>query len=150
MACNSRTVSAAADAKIREIGRTLPPGIRAFDYLPYSRVFPHAAVVVHQAGIGTLSQALRSGRPQLITPVGFDQLDNAERASRLGLSRVLPFRKVTVRRLREQLAVLLTDQRAAQAASHVAAQLDGHGALRAAQTVEEVLAGRLAPARQAS
>src|SRR5262249_8675055 len=31
----------------------LPRGIRAFDYLPYSRVFPHAALVVHQAGIGT-------------------------------------------------------------------------------------------------
>lgn len=122
----------------------LPPGIRAFTYLPYSQLFPRAAVIVHQAGIGTLSHALRSGRPQLITPAGHDQLDNAERASRLGVARVLPFRQVTVRRLQRHLIALLTDQRFARAAAHAVDQVDGQGALRAAQVIEELLA---APAR---
>src|SRR4030095_4763191 len=31
---------------------SLPPGIAAFEYLPYSLVFPHAAAGVHQAGLG--------------------------------------------------------------------------------------------------
>jgi rhamnosyltransferase subunit B len=132
-------------------GRTwadpLPAGIVAFDYLPYSRVFPAAAVIVHQAGIGTLSQALRSGRPQLITPAAFDQPDNAERASKLGVARVLPFQKVTARRLQQQLAVLLTDQRTARAAANVARQVHGRAALLAAQAVEEVLAGPQAAGR---
>ncbi|HTY50364.1 MAG TPA: glycosyltransferase [Steroidobacteraceae bacterium] len=132
----------------------LPAGIRAFAYLPYSRVFPRAAAVVHQAGIGTLSQALRSGRPQLITPAGFDQLDNAERASKLGLARVLPFQKVTARRLRRELAALLADAGAAQAAARVAGQLDGQGAARAAQAIEAALLGSLrsqdSPARPLS
>jgi UDP:flavonoid glycosyltransferase YjiC (YdhE family) len=52
--------------------------------------------VVHQAGIGTLAQALRAGRPQVILPVAFDQPDNARRAAALGVGRVLPFEKVTV------------------------------------------------------
>ena len=73
----------------------LPAGIRAFDYLPYSLVFARACAVVHQGGIGTLSQALRSGRPQLITPVWFDQPDNAARAVKLGVARTVPFRRVT-------------------------------------------------------
>ena len=52
---------------------SLPDTIRAYSYLPYSKVFPHAAAVVHQAGIGTLAQAMRAGCPQLIVPVAFDQ-----------------------------------------------------------------------------
>jgi UDP:flavonoid glycosyltransferase YjiC (YdhE family) len=101
----------------------LPAGIKAFDYLPYSAVFPHAAAVVHQAGIGTLSQALRAGRPQLITPVSFDQPDNAARSASLGLARVLPFTKVTAKRLATALDGLLSDPAYAQAAGRVAAAL---------------------------
>lgn len=81
--------------------------IAAFPYLPYSAVFPHAAAVVHQAGIGTLSQALAAGRPQLIVPVSFDQPDNAARSARNGVARVLPFKKVTAKRLATELAALL-------------------------------------------
>jgi UDP:flavonoid glycosyltransferase YjiC (YdhE family) len=114
----------------------LPAGIRAFDYLPYSQVFPRAAVVVHQAGAGTLSQALRAGRPQLITPAGFDQMDNAARAARLGVARVLPFQRVSASRLRRVLATLLADRTAVEAAHKLALQLDGQGAQRAAQLIE--------------
>lgn len=128
----------------------LPPGIRAFDYVPYSQVFPRAAAIVHQAGIGTLSHALRAGRPQLITPTGFDQPDNAERARRLGVARVLPFRKVTAQRLRRELAALLADPRAAQAAATVAGQLDGQAPLLAAQAVEDTLAAAPDPAQAQS
>jgi UDP:flavonoid glycosyltransferase YjiC (YdhE family) len=124
-------------------GEPLPQGIRAFDYLPYSQVFPHASVVVHQAGIGTLSQALRAGRPQLITPAGFDQMDNAERAARLGVARMLPFRQVTARRLRRELATLLADREAEVAAARVATRVDRHGGERAAQVIEAALHGRL-------
>ena len=58
----------------------VPPTVRAFDYLPYSAVFPRALAIVHSGGIGTLAQALAAGRPQLIVPVAFDQPDNARRA----------------------------------------------------------------------
>ncbi len=61
--------------------------MRAFVYLPYAAVFPHAAAIVHQAGIGTLAQAMRSGRPQLLVPASFDQPDNARRAAVLGAAR---------------------------------------------------------------
>ena len=99
-------------------------------YMPYSQVFPRAAAVIHQAGIGTLSQALRAGRPQLITPVAFDQPDNAERAAALSVARVLPFQKVTARRMAVQLDALLKDARQAEAARVMGQQLrdvDGAG-----------------------
>jgi UDP:flavonoid glycosyltransferase YjiC (YdhE family) len=118
----------------------LPPWIRAFDYLPYSRVFPHACAVVHQAGSGTLSQALRAGRPQLITPLAFDQPDNAARAVHLGVARTLPFRRATRGRLRAQLQALLTIPRYAGAARDLAVSLGStDGAAVAAGYISEAL-----------
>ena len=108
----------------------LPEGVRAFSYLPYSSAFPRAAAVVHQAGIGTLAQALRAGRPQLIVPVTFDQPDNARRAAAVGLARVLPFRKVTARRLASELAALLDGPsyvHEARAVAEALTRVDGAG-----------------------
>lgn len=67
-------------------------GPQAFvvDYVPYSKLFPRARAIVCTAGIGTLGQALRSGRPFLAVPYGNDQPDNAARCGTLGVSRTLP------------------------------------------------------------
>jgi len=93
-------------------------------------VFPRAAAVVHQAGIGTLAQAMRAGRPQLIVPVAFDQPDNAHRAAAFGIALVAPFRKVTAARLASGLAALLdapSDARAARAVAEALVGVDGAG-----------------------
>lgn len=120
--------------------RELPASVSAFNYLPYSQVFPHACAVIHQAGIGTLSQALRAGRPQLITPVFFDQPDNAARAVRLGVGRSLPFRRVTAARLTRQLRALLAQPAYAGAARDLANSLQGSdGAAVAARCISEAL-----------
>ena len=61
----------------------------AFDYAPYSKIFPRASCVVHQAGVGTTAQVLRAGVPHLIMPYSHDQPDNAARCERLGVARVI-------------------------------------------------------------
>jgi rhamnosyltransferase subunit B len=118
-----------------------PPNVAAFDYLPYSRVFSRAAVIVHQAGIGTLAVALRSGRPQLLTPAGFDQPDNAARAVRLGVGRLLPFRHAhSEARLVRELRALLDDPAYATAAGEVAEKSRGvDGAAAAAQRIIDAM-----------
>jgi rhamnosyltransferase subunit B len=68
----------------------LPPGMIACGYAPHSLVFPHAEAVIHQGGVGTTAQALRSGAPQLIVPSAADQPDNAARVARLGVGRAVP------------------------------------------------------------
>jgi UDP:flavonoid glycosyltransferase YjiC (YdhE family) len=122
---------------------SLPQWAREFSYLPYSQVFPHACVVVHQAGIGTLAQALRAGRPQLITPVWFDQPDNAARAARLGVARTLPFRRVSAARLVQQLRPLLAQPSYAAAAREVAGGLIGidGGAVAADYIIQALASG---------
>jgi rhamnosyltransferase subunit B len=121
----------------------LPASVRVFNYLPFSQVFPHACAVVHQAGIGTLSQALRAGRPQLITPVWFDQPDNAARACKLGVARTLPFRRATAGRLTQQLRRLLASGSYATAAHDLAATLNAtDGATNAATHIIAALGRR--------
>jgi UDP:flavonoid glycosyltransferase YjiC (YdhE family) len=115
----------------------LPATIVALDYVPYSRAFSRAAAIVHQAGVGTLSTALRSGHPQLLTPAGFDQPDNAARAARLGIGRILPFRRAHSEALLvRELRALLGDSAYASAAAEMGDRLRGvDGAATAAQRI---------------
>ena len=66
-----------------------PRGVLVVPYAPHSQIFPRAAAIVHQGGIGTLAEALRSGRPMLVVPFAHDQFDNAARARRLGVGEVV-------------------------------------------------------------
>jgi len=52
---------------------------------PYARVFPAASVLVHHGGFGTCAEALRAGKPSLVTPFAFDQFDTAARVHDAGL-----------------------------------------------------------------
>jgi rhamnosyltransferase subunit B len=108
-------------------------GIARFDYLPYSTVFPRAAANVHPGGIGTLSQALVAGRPQLVLPAAFDQPDNARRAEELGVARTLPWRHADTASLASVLSELLGSARHAQAARAAVSPAATDGAKRAAE-----------------
>ena len=77
----------------------LPADIRVVPYARHSVVFPLAKVVVHQGGIGTMSQALRAGVPSLVVPFSHDQPDNAHRCVKLGVGRKLPRHKVCIQQL---------------------------------------------------
>ena len=108
---------------------------------PHSLLLPRAAAVVHQCGIGTLSQALRAGRPQLCVPWAHDQPDNAWRATRLGVGRIVYPKQYTGKRAASELQALLTDSSYAANATRVAADVRAErGAALAAEEIERVLA----------
>ena len=65
------------------------PDAVAVGYASFSRLFPRAAAIVHQGGVGTVQQALRAGRPQLVVPHLGDQFDNGARVARLGCGRTI-------------------------------------------------------------
>ena len=67
----------------------LPKGVHHVDYIPFSKVLPLAAALVHHGGVGTAAQALAAGCPQLVMPMTFDQPDNAHRLAKLGVARIL-------------------------------------------------------------
>jgi UDP:flavonoid glycosyltransferase YjiC (YdhE family) len=72
-----------------QVPRDLPASVHRFDYLPFSLVLPRIRALVHHGGIGTSSQALAAGVPQLVRPLAYDQFDNAHRLEILGVARVL-------------------------------------------------------------
>ena len=109
----------------------LAEGVVAFDYAPFSELFPRAAAVVHQGGIGTTAQAMRSGRPMLVMPYAHDQPDNAERVTRLGIARMISRRRYSAARAAEELRQLLANPAYSKRASEVGEQIrreDGVGA----------------------
>jgi len=67
-----------------QLPKTLPAGVLHVPFAPFSALLPRAAAMIHHGGIGTLSQGLAAGVPQLIVPMNFDQPDNAARLRRLG------------------------------------------------------------------
>lgn len=119
---------------------SLPADVFAVDYAPHALVFPHAAVIVHQGGIGTLAQALRAGRPMLVVPFSHDQPDNAMRAARLGVARVLPRAQYTVRSACHALSSLLGNPYYAERAAAIAGQVrDEDGVTNACRVIESAL-----------
>ena len=118
----------------------LPDDIFAVNYAPYSEIFPLAAVIVHQGGIGTVSQGLRAGRPTLVMPYAFDQPDNALRLARLGTSRTLARENYTPRRVARELARLLAEPRYSARAAEIARDLQHeNGAVAAVDAIERCL-----------
>ena len=116
------------------------PDVHVTAAAPHSRLLPRAAAVVHQCGIGTLSQALRAGRPQLLVPWAHDQPDNAWRAMRLGVGRILYPNRYTASRAAAALRALLDDPAHVASAERVAADARAErGAALAVEEIERVL-----------
>lgn len=117
------------------------PNILVDDYAPFSLLFPRAATVVHQGGIGTVHQALRSGRPQLVVPHLGDQYDNAARVVRLGCGRSLARRRYRSDTVAAALAAILGDSRISGCAETVASNMETQdGAVAAADSIGRLLA----------
>lgn len=68
-----------------QIEETIPSSILIDNYAPYSQLFPRAAAVFHQGGMGTTAQVMRAGVPMVIVPFSHDQPDHAHRIEKLGI-----------------------------------------------------------------
>lgn len=118
----------------------LPEGVATFEYAPYSEVLPRACAIVHQGGVGTTGQGMRSGKPVLIVPHAHDQFDNAARVERLGCGRVLPRPRYNAESAQRELRFLLENQSYSAAASSVGDVVrQENGARVAADEIEKAL-----------
>jgi len=118
----------------------LPQTAIACAYAPHSALFPRAEAVVHQGGVGTTGQALRAGRPQLVTPHMADQPDNAARLVRLGLARTLNPKAYSAASASRAIEALASRPAYADAARRAAAQVAAEdGAEAAADVIERAL-----------
>lgn len=100
------------------------PDIFVSEYEPFSGLFPHAAAIVHQCGVGTTAQALASGRPQVLVPFAHDQPDNARRVTELGIGLTVPASRLKLSRLVGALNEIITNETYAQRALEFARALN--------------------------
>jgi UDP:flavonoid glycosyltransferase YjiC (YdhE family) len=118
----------------------LPAGVVAFGYVRFSVLFPRAAAVVHQGGIGTTGQVLRAGCPMLVMPYAFDQPDNAVRLARLGVGRVISRAQYSAKRAALELQQLLGDLTYQRKASEISRHVERErGAETACDALEALL-----------
>jgi UDP:flavonoid glycosyltransferase YjiC (YdhE family) len=107
----------------------LPPTAHHEPFIPLSHVLPRCTALVSHAGIGTLSQGLAAGIPQLTMPMGFDQPDNATRLQRLGVARWVVPAKFDGDRVAAALTDLLDDSQTAPSCRRWANEIRAHNAL---------------------
>lgn len=88
--------------------------VKHFNYLDLDLVLKHALLLVHHGGIGTTARALQAGIPQIISPQAYDQPDNADRISHLGVGKVIERSDLTGALLAAEARRLLDDPGAAR------------------------------------
>ncbi len=121
-------------------GDELAPGVAGWPYLPLSRVASRSSFVVHHGGVGTSLTTIRDGRAAVAVPAIFDQWYNANRVEKLGVGRVLPWKRFSVDRLVAQMQTLVGDPGYAERARKLGAVIareDGAGTT--ADEIEKLL-----------
>jgi UDP:flavonoid glycosyltransferase YjiC (YdhE family) len=128
-----------------------PPHMFHTSFAPFREIFPKCAAIVHHGGIGTVAEAFAAGKPQLILPLGFDQLDNGVRVKKLGGGLHAPSKHALVsqkaigeREIREiagAVSELLKPPFKSSAANLPQKMRTANGLEIAADRIEELMAG---------
>jgi rhamnosyltransferase subunit B len=84
------------------------PNIHCESFAELGGLLPRASLLVHHGGVGTLARAVEAGVPQIISPLSYDQPDNAHRIERLGLGVALPREQLSGGTLAEGVEHLLS------------------------------------------
>jgi len=119
---------------------SLSDSVVAFDYVPFSVLFPRAAAIVHPGGIGTTGLAMHCGRPMLVMPCAHDQFDNAARVTRLGIARTISRHRYSPTNVVTELRQLLDNPSYSQRATEMGEKVQREDGVRAAcDALEELL-----------
>jgi rhamnosyltransferase subunit B len=118
----------------------LPASVRAFPYLPFSKVLPQCSAIIYHGGVGTLAQAVRAGVPHLVVPNAHDQPDNGQRVERLGLGFSVRPSRYSGRRAAARIAELMRSPDIRDRCREMAPRVDGAASLELACSLIERLA----------
>lgn len=94
------------------------------------------SAVVHHGGTITAAEAVATGLPQLVLPVGADRPDTAARLRRLGVADFLPLNLWEENAVAKSLLLLLNSQAVADACSALAVRMDNSATVRACELIE--------------
>ncbi len=94
----------------------VPPNVVLATHVPQVELLKRAALFVSQGGMSSINESLLLGVPLLLYPQTVELAINARRISKLGAARRLDGGRLDAATLRREVARMLTDERAVQAA----------------------------------
>jgi rhamnosyltransferase subunit B len=102
---------------------------------------PRSAAFVHHGGIGSTSQAVLAGIPQVLTPLAHDQFDNANRVKKFSIGDSIAMSQLNERTLKATLTRILQSSTAESKCSEFSAKLQTRDGLqRSAIAIEQLIA----------
>lgn len=108
-ACKNLDIRAILLTHFKEqIPANLPKNIIHIEYAPFSLLLPKVDLFVHHGGIGSTSQALKAGVPQLIRPVAYDQFDNSSLAVNLGVAKEILIKNYNIKNIVNSINEILS------------------------------------------
>ncbi|HEX2178134.1 MAG TPA: nucleotide disphospho-sugar-binding domain-containing protein [Actinomycetota bacterium] len=120
-----------------EISHRVSSEIGLFGYLPFSWILPRSAAVIHHGGMGTASQALAAGIPQLVIPLHFVQRYDSGILRKLGVAlRCRPLRAQAARLARALGELLQSPEIAANCRLFAERMVEQKGMEKACLAVE--------------
>ncbi len=115
----------------------------AIDQVPFDRLFPRVAAVVHHGGAGTVAAAAAAGRPQVVCPFVADQPFWGRRVHDLGVGPApIDQRHLDADRLAAAIGQAVTDTRFATAAARLGQLVRAEDGVRDAVRRLETVAAR--------
>ncbi|WND01395.1 glycosyltransferase [Temperatibacter marinus] len=115
---------------IEGVNIEIPNKCLHLNYADFEYVFSKSLLAVHHGGIGTMSQAIQAGIPQLIRPTAFDQFDNADKIKALNLGDYLLEKEFTIERVASKIVALLESKKVAEAAHYYAIQISKNNGIK--------------------
>lgn len=137
---HQRAIITVGKTHIDKFRPRITPKLLFVDYAPYEKLFAKASLIIHQGGVGTTAQALRSGRPIIVTPTVMDQIDNAVRINRMGAGTFLLHHQLTAERLVEEISMLLKKTSVHEKCREIGREISNeNGVKKAAEALEQLL-----------
>jgi MGT family glycosyltransferase len=130
------TVIVTLPAGMTHLG-TLPPNVRAVEFVPHRHVLERSVVAVTHGGMGATQKALAMGVPVCVVPWGRDQLEVAARVVHSGSGTRVSRRRLTPHRLREAVRSAVTKSDGARRVAN--GYLAAGGANAGSNAIEQLL-----------
>jgi rhamnosyltransferase subunit B len=124
-----------------QIPKDLPAGVVHYRYVPLELLLPRAKAFVHHGGVGSTSQAMAAGIPQVIVALAHDQFDNAARVASLNVGGSVGVKRITGPKLAKVLQRLCDDADVLAACRTVAGKLSRRDGLTLAADAAETMLG---------
>jgi MGT family glycosyltransferase len=113
-------------------------------FLPQPAILPQVDLVITHGGNNTVTEAFHHGKPMIVLPLFWDQVDNAQRIDETGFGRRLATYDFRDEELSDAIDELLDDRALARRLSEMSSRIkSGSGTVRAADLIEGVAVGRV-------